>query len=1014
MFFFIAALLGIGSVGAIAMGGGGSSDDDAPVAPGPSASPSQNTTTPIAASTDELDEPSATDHNTPGVVVAEDSEPDGTPATDNNSPVAVAENEPGTPNERPAAGDNTPIVVVADDEPEASEEPTPPVEVSEPDGTPATDDNSPVAGGTPGNGTGGEQDDGSNTDTGSDSADAGGQSGPCPVTGDDVCHCNDDDDDSHAGHSVSIELPTSSEEIEDFVATIRAAPETHSHDEGSSLANEHTAAMDLVPRGEATHIAIGHGDWDDPSNWHNGEVPGDGAKVLIPEGVNIKYDHVSTEELFTLRVDGHLEFATDTDSQLIVDTFVVSPSGELTIGTEDNPVDPDVNVDIIFANNGPIDTDWDPMLLSRGLISHGKTTIHGAEKDSHEKVIEDPLAGDTSIDFGETPEGWAVGDTIVIAGTRYEGYKWDNSIGRVRHYESEDEERVITHIEDGVIFFDEPLEHDHDSPREDLKTSVANYTRNVSFETEDAETAEIFERGHVMFMHTDDVDVRFAEFHELGRTDKSETALNVSEFDTIESDTNVKGRYSFHLHRAGVEDTENPAIAVGNAVYGSPGWGFVHHDSHAIFDNNATFDTFGAGYVAESGNETGSWTNNIAIFAQGNGWTSSKNGNDTANFDLGQTGDGFWFQGRLVESTDNVAASVNHGFVYFHRGRSGEDGIIGSDSEAFDFPSALNYGETVRAGSIPITSFSGNETFASRVGLEVIKANPRQDHDIHSNLENFTAWGVQYGAYLEYTAHYTLENFDLIGKTPTAFSDVQSGISFGTNTFDVTVVNATVSGFQTGIDLEKSEAGIDAPDEHNFTVVDAVLSDNRQDYENYDLTLDRLLSSSDLSPGQHDIELDGPLRLVDSSDPLERGVFINGTKTDSLGETAFPASWESFWIQPHEAVRLLETDGYYTTSDGQDYFVLDLFSSDRATGDVYLEKHAVFVGPESNLGVSYSGFRDAVYNGVRDLDGSEDDPTFDTAVLWATLTDGQVNLTDEALAIEQAEEEWHEENALPI
>ena len=53
---------------------------------------------------------------------------------------------------------------------------------------------------------------------------------------------------------------------------------------------------------------------------------------------------------------------------------------------------------------------------------------------------------------------------------------------------------------------------------------------------------------------------------------------------------------------------DDPGMAMGNAVYGSPGWGFVHHDSNAILDNNATYDTFGAGYVAESGNETGAWT----------------------------------------------------------------------------------------------------------------------------------------------------------------------------------------------------------------------------------------------------------------------------------------------------------------------------------------------------------------------------------------------------------------------
>jgi hypothetical protein len=815
--------------------------------------------------------------------------------------------------------------------------------------------------------------------------------------------------------STPIAAPTTPAEIDAFVAAVRASPEVHVHDMGSSMAGEHMAAMDLVPRAEATHIAIGDGDWNDPSNWHNGEVPGDNAKALIPEGVHMTYTDVSDTRLFTLRVDGYLDFATDVDSQMIVDTIVITPSGALTIGTEAEPVDPSVNVDIIFANNGPIDTDWDPMLLSRGMISHGKTEIYGAEKDSHEKVIDDPQAGDTWVDFGETPTGWAVGDTIVIAGTRYDGYKWDGAVRQVRHYDSEDEVRVITQIEDGLVFFDEPLVFDHAGPRDDLKTSVANYTRNVSFETENAETAEIFERGHVMFMHNDDVDVHYAEFHELGRTDKSETALNVGEFEQIAFDANVKGRYSFHFHRSGVDDLEDPAIASGNAVYGSPGWGFVHHDSNAIFDNNATFDTFGAGYVAESGNETGAWTNNIAIFAQGNSWAAPKNGNDLSNFDLGQTGDGFWFQGRMVESSDNIAASVNTGFVYFHRGGGGETENINFDSELFEFSSALYEADSVRADAIPIISFANNEAFASKEGLHVVKASPVQGHDIHSIFEDFTAWNVKSGAHFEYTAHYIIKDFDLIGADPVPFSRAYEGISFGTNTSDMTVINPTISGFETGISLMKQVTTNNPINQHDFTVVDPDITNVSQIYKYYDPLLDTVTTSDDLSYLQPDIVIDEPLRVVQNGDHGVRGVSINGTKFDSLGETEFASDWENFDLHLDDVARLLEENGYYETSQGEDYFVLDLFFSDRLTGDVYLEKHPVFMEDNGLLGNPYFMYKDAVYNGVQDLDGSIDDPTFDAAKLWATLTNGQTILTEEALLDEaRIQSEAHEQEMFEL
>ena len=259
--------------------------------------------------------------------------------------------------------------------------------------------------------------------------------------------------------------------------------DAHSHDMGSGKAGEHMAAMDLVPRAEATNVAIDSGDWFDPDNWSEGRVPGDDERVLIPEGVHMQYGGVSDARLFTVRVDGELCFATDTDSQMIFDTMVVTPTGVLEIGTAADPVHPDVEVNLIVANNGPIDTDWDPMLLSRGIIAHGETSIFGAAKDSHEKVIDDPMAGDKFLSFAEAPEGWQVGDTIVVAGTRYEGYKYSTEAGEKIHYEPEDEVRVITAIEDNRIYFNEALEYNHDTPRADLKTSVANYTRNVSIET---------------------------------------------------------------------------------------------------------------------------------------------------------------------------------------------------------------------------------------------------------------------------------------------------------------------------------------------------------------------------------------------------------------------------------------------------------------------------------------------------------------------------------------------------
>ena len=772
------------------------------------------------------------------------------------------------------------------------------------------------------------------------------------------------------GHGMDYPVPpgiaATAAQISTYLGALAAMEETRVHDQGHALAGEHDAALALVPRVAASHVAIGDGDWDDPAIWSGGEVPGDDASVLIPPGVTVSYGHASDARIFTVRVDGKLAFDTDVDSRLVFDTMIVSPGGHLEIGTADDPVDPSVTIDLVVADNGPIDTDWDPDLLSRGLISHGRADIHGAVKDSHEKASDDPMEGDTSVTFDGLPEGWQVGDSIVIAGTNYEGHKWDNDIRAVRPHASEDEVRVISGIDGDTVYFDEPLAFDHATPREDLKTSVANYTRNVSIESESGAESEIFARGHVMFMHSDQVDVRYAEFSELGRTDKSEDSFPRDQIDGIAFDSNVQGRYALHLHRTGVEDIDNPTMLQGNAVFGSPGWGIVHHDSNAVIDNNATFDTFGAGYVAETGNETGAWTNNIAIYAEGQGWGNPKNFVELDSFDTARSGDGFWFQGRLVDATDNVAASVNVGFSYFHR--NGDDRMIENISDHFAFGGALD-GETEQADDVPIRAFSGNETFASNYGLHVVKANPNQGHDVWSHLQDFTAWEVRTGAHLEYTSHYILENFDLIAKDPTAFSKAMDGISFGTNTTEMVVADSSIDGFPVGVDLRKFfTGGTQNPELHDYFVINTTIDGETTAFENYDPAHDVVLNDPGIASVAPSLDLNGPLTYREGyPDPGARHVEIDGSKTDALGTTQFPGGTDGFDIGRGKVTGILEDDGYWTTTDGQAYFLLDVYVTDRLSGDVYVEHHPVWIDGNVSLGNEFSPYGGAKANGVQDI-----------------------------------------------
>ncbi len=732
--------------------------------------------------------------------------------------------------------------------------------------------------------------------------------------------------------------------------------------------SEHTNAMrGLIDNGDITHTALSNGSWFDANNWSGGSVPNDDAWVLIPANININYDQISEVNLAAVRVDGGLIFSTTQSSQMKVETLLVQETGRLIIGTKNKPIDNSVNIDILIRDTGDLDVVKDPSLMGRGLLARGPVKIHGAIKTAHSKVSIDPMAGDNQLTLASTPNNWQVGDTLVLAGTKYSGWKWDNDIQAVRYHGTQDEIVTIAAINGEVISLNESLIYDHLTPRNDLKTSVANMSRNVTIATEFPDSTATHRRGHVMFMQNAEVDVRYASFWQLGRTDKSFLTLEAFDFNPITATSNVRGRYAFHLHRKGISDVARPAIAIGNAVMGSPGWGYVHHDSNALFHNNVSFDTFGAGFVAETGNEIGSWTNNLAIKAEGNSAFNPKNGNDRDLFDIGRTGDGFWFQGRMVRSVNNIAASVNHGFVYLHRG----SGMLSFPGNVFMLPEALRRGSNSSVDDAPILSFEDNESFASTVGLYVVKANPNQQHDVHSHFKNFTAWEVRAGSAMEYTSHYVLENFDIIGNTPEPFRSPAFGIEFGTNTSDMVINGAHVADMPIGLVLSKNyTAPVPPPETNQYVLIDTTFTNVPLTMEFFDPTIDQVLTSGDLSPEQFEIDVNGGVyEYLSPATSAGSGLDWLGTKTDSVGITPIPAGTDNIGVPVFDMIATLEEDGYYRTADGTPYAVVEEYFTDRSTGVIHKLGLKTLLGPavDSVLGNQFSAWGNAFQAGIIDL-----------------------------------------------
>jgi PKD repeat protein len=611
------------------------------------------------------------------------------------------------------------------------------------------------------------------------------------------------------------------------------------HPDDPIKASEHEALLKLVPVDKATHIAIRDGNWNDPQTWKNGKIPTLGADVLISEGIEVTYNVDSNTPIQTMRVDGHLKFATDTNTHLLIDTFVVAPTGKLIVGEKGDPIQSTKKARISFIGSKPIDKTWDPTQLSRGLISHGSVEIHGAEKQEYVALAQPALQGDRELVLdlptgSTTPLGWKVGDQIVLSGTRYNpnGKNADNS-------KFQDEVLTITRINGNRVQFinhnaqgtgSDRLRFDHAPPntgvQDQLNVYVANLSRNVVFETANADRVPTQQRGHVMFMHSDDVVVENAGFYNLGRTDKSRLVDDVGKNvnGTIGKGTNVRGRYSLHIHRAGLENpTGSGVILKGNVVNGSPGWGIVQHESNAQVLENVVFDVAGAGIVAESGNEIGWWRQNLTIKTTGDGLLTMRPAqlNRVRQFDLASSGEGYWVQGAgQIAMEGNKAVSAAGAGINIFSTTFGLDPVrpvntIDIESLPEKFHSLAQPGMTdIAVENLPLRLMRGFEVYNAAQGIIFWQHMGNNDgqlgfnapnldpaHNYRTKVRDFKIWGVlDRGVHYQYSTQVDLRNGIIIGNPG---SSKGFGISSNGPAQDLRFRKLWVEGFAEGLALPR-------------------------------------------------------------------------------------------------------------------------------------------------------------------------------------------------------------------
>ena len=576
------------------------------------------------------------------------------------------------------------------------------------------------------------------------------------------------------------------------------------YDERLDRLREMEGMLDLVSYIDVTHRSISSGYWDDPNTWQDGLVPTTGSRVLISKMHTVTVRQKEKDAYKTVRIDGILNFATDVDTEFHVNTMVVDMHGQLVVGTVANPIMADAKAHVVFSKlidfevTDSSSPDYDPHRLGLGLISHGTTTIHGAQKTGY-ATCNGVSSGVSSIVLDKLPSDWRVGDKIVIAGVSYDG------LG--------DEARYIAGIDTGSkrIYLDQSLTKSHEllnHTKEDLqlKLHIINLTRNVVFETSDKFSQRTIKKGidlvgraHIMFMHTNNVDIRYAAFNHMGRTDKQNKMAGII-FDedgaVATPASNPVARYPIHFHRAG---HDNPGIIEGCAVEDSPGWGYVNHSSHAYITNSVSYNIRGAGFISEAGDEKGSFINNVAIRSVGNGndnltadagFTSSFNRNIN-NF--GSAGDGFWFHSSDIEVDKNVASGfTGNGMLIWDQGIDGVD--------------HLENGLLTTMKILNTTCYGGYTAFNTAFVEPPIDSNipplnwgQKYNTKPRHTIKNLVGWNVDRGIRRKYSKWMNFVDVVFLNDVNQPHGDATSTHSNGRgNQF----INPYIEGFVRGFDFE--------------------------------------------------------------------------------------------------------------------------------------------------------------------------------------------------------------------
>ncbi|MCI0461692.1 MAG: G8 domain-containing protein [Gemmataceae bacterium] len=482
------------------------------------------------------------------------------------------------------------------------------------------------------------------------------------------------------------------------------------------------------------------GPWSQPATWEGGQVPGEGARVLIRTGHQVVYDVKSERVIRGITVAGTLRFATDRATRLDVGLIAIQPGETYTeegfdcdahiepgdfskprptleVGSPEAPVSAGHTALIRLHYQAGMDKESCPAIVCCG----GRMDFHGAPLNhTWVRLGATAKASDNEVTLAEPVQGWRVGDRVIVTATKRSYSRADGPFT---------EQRTITAIapsplplsprgergrgEGAKLTLDQPLKHEHLGTG-DYRGEVANLSRNVVVESADPAL-----RGHTMYHRHSAGSISYSEFRQLGKK-------------------GVLGRYALHYHLCG--DSMRGSYVIGASIWDSHNrWLTIHGTNYLVVRDCVGYKSVGHGFFLEDGTEVHNvLDHNLAVGAR----TGKPLPKQVLPFDRND-GAGYWWANSLNTFTRNVAADCDrYGFRYE---------ATPSSRLKLEFRIQQPDGEFRRLDirTLPFVRFDDNEVHSSvglygvNLGEGVNRVGP--DAKRPFVVRNLKIWDVHYG-----------------------------------------------------------------------------------------------------------------------------------------------------------------------------------------------------------------------------------------------------------------------------